>query len=248
MAITLTTDGTWTISTKAWLAGTVVASRFGYVVYQFDGLPADTSDTFANTVTLTLPGLSVVSGTPTLTAYGVVSRHAAPVSGDTIGRYLLAEIASLAPTGGPTDWVITGSMALGATTAQRIAAGGFNQAWRSSYRDANNDLARTLLIVVQTVGAGSVAGTSGAATLVVGETTARTGLVGQRYVRDAEKGIGVQLVECSKCSAEIAVDEAVMDGYSRRLVCPECYDRPLPRPGNRRGTMERQRIVRGGVY
>jgi hypothetical protein len=130
---------------------------------------------------------------------------------------------------GPADWVIEGSLAYGASTASRTIAGAFNQGWRSVYRDSNNELARTVLIVVKRVSGNLVDGVSGTATLTVTEANARTGLSGNKYVADWKKGIGRPLLECPKSGFDIPRDEAVMDGYTRQLVWEGDYDPPLPR-------------------
>lgn len=249
LAITLQTDGNWVRSTQVWTAGDVRigVSDARLAVYQFEGLPtAYVQGTLATAFELVLPQLQVtaLSEGTVVTAYAVVSRHADPASGATIGNYLLVELASQEPPVYPTaaaDWTISGSTALGATMAERLDTGSegraaaFNQAWRSSYRDSNNDLARTILIVLKvTAGPGVVFGETGTATLSVTETTDRTGATGSQYVRDWDKGIASGMVECPKTGIEFARDEAVMDGYLRQLVHPSAYDPPLPRSKARR--------------
>lgn len=250
MAITIQVDGNWTVATQVWAAGTIIATPTRWAVYQFEGLPsAYVQGTLATAFEMVLPGLSVsVAGTQ-VTAYAVVSRHADPASGRVIPDYLLVELDSTVPSTFPTtgDWTISGTMDYAtATDAERVVAGAFNQAWGSSYRDSNGDLARTILIVVKvTGGTGTMLGVSGTATLTVTETTDRTGLVGSQYIRDWDHGIASGIIECPKTGLEIARDEAVVDGYSRQLVHPDGYDPPMPRSRPRANYV---RPRRGGGY
>lgn len=237
MAISLQTDGFWTRSTQVWLPGDIRVSSALVSVLQWTGLPSAIDETsLVESFTLTIPNMRNLGATPTLvTAYGVVARHQEPDTGTFIDSYLLSSpIASTTPEAVGADWVISGSVALAATTAQREAAGGLNQAWRSTYRDANGDLARMLLIVLKGVGAATVRADTGTSTLVVGETSSRTGLVGTQYIRDPERGLASGLIRCHLSDRDVPRDEAVLDGYSNRLVHRDEYDPPEPRVSRHR--------------
>lgn len=230
MPLSILTEGTYSVPLQTWTTGAVIASPTLWAVIQWDGMPGTDVEDLASSFLLELP-VTVGGGTgATLSINFVVSRFGTPAAG-VVGRYRMTELVTTTLSASSSSTIqLQAGHTLAATDTERRISGRFNEAYRASYRDSNGALARTLITVLKvTSGTSSVTVTDASSTLTVNTDSARTGLVGDQYIRDRERGLASGLVLCHNSAREIPRDEAVVDGYSGRLVHPDEYDPPEPR-------------------